>query len=350
MSTQVRYTPEDRVLDLARLSTRDHQLIQSLRGSIVRGQGTLLCLESGADGAAAEMFIRRCSRGRYWAVHFVETTPCDHGDPIESDEHRRQKDYWCRAAEDAGYRVSMEFSTGRGTRLDVAIEGPRLTGIEVQRSYAQDQAVKARTTKSYRAGWLPIWFLDSDRTPDWVHHVPAVNSTIPWSDMPPRRAATARGLSEFSALKCTPGAFAACPDGRKRPCGGWHPHREPWIGLTIDDVAALAPAERIVPMRDTAHRVYLTSPRSLELYRELTGSTGEYMPVPGSQRKKTPSGHSTECANPRHEQRSRTRYCGCGQEIFSLTQLVRARDDVCEACRIKLGLPVASLRGSPSPS
>jgi hypothetical protein len=55
-----------------------------------------------------------------------------HAIALESDEHRRQKDYWCRAAEDAGYRVSTEFHTGGGTILDVAIDGPRQTGVEIQ--------------------------------------------------------------------------------------------------------------------------------------------------------------------------------------------------------------------------
>ncbi|MGH3842770.1 MAG: hypothetical protein ACRDS0_15195 [Pseudonocardiaceae bacterium] len=41
MSNWVRYTPEDRVLDLAHLSRRDYELISSLHGEVVRGQRTL---------------------------------------------------------------------------------------------------------------------------------------------------------------------------------------------------------------------------------------------------------------------------------------------------------------------
>jgi hypothetical protein len=68
------------------------------------------------------MFIR-LSRGMYWAVHFAGGAHGAHEISIETDEHRRQKDYWHRAAEDAGYRASKEFPTGGRTILDVAIDG-----------------------------------------------------------------------------------------------------------------------------------------------------------------------------------------------------------------------------------
>jgi hypothetical protein len=337
MSTLVRYTLEDRVLDLAHLSRGDYELISSLHGGVVRGQGTLICLQPSANDDAAEMFIR-FSRGKYWAVHFVGGAHGDHEISLETDEHRRQKDYWHRAAEDAGYRASKEFRTGGGTVLDVAIEGPCRTGIEVQHSFITVRLAKSRTTKSYRAGWLPVWFLDSDRTPAWFHHVLAVGcNRISWGDLPPRRAATAVGLTRFDALKCEVGAFDACPAGRKRPCGGWHPKREPWGGLTIDDVAAMVPAEQILPMRDAKGYVHLVSLKSLELYRDLTGLTGDYAPGKSGARGNT-AAHTTQCVNPVHDRQRPTR-CGCGQEIYPLAQLVRVRDDICEGCRIKLGLP-----------
>lgn len=343
MSTLVRYTPEDRILDLAKLSRSDYELICSLHGNVVRGRGILICLQSSANDNAAEMFIR-LTKGKYWAVHFSGGAHAEpHEISVETDEHRRQKDYWHRAAEDAGYHASQEFRTGGGTILDVAIHGPRRTGIEVQHSFLATRLAKARTTKTYRAGWLPVWFLDSDRTPDWFDRVPALGcNSMPWSSLPPRRAATvARGLTRFTPLKCTPGAFDPCPAGRKRPCGQWHPKREPWGGLTVDDVAEMVPAERILPMRDAKERVYLVSPDSLDLYRSLTGLTGNYAPGKPDSHGKTPP-HTTQCANPGHDQQTPT-HCACGQEIYPLTQLVRVRDDICERCRIKLGLPTPHL-------
>lgn len=341
MSTLVRYTPEDRILDLAKLSRSDYELISSLHGNVVRGRGTLICLQSSVNDQAAEMFIRLI-KGKYWAVHFRGGAHGRHEISLETDEHRRQKDYWYRAAEEAGYRASKEFRTGGGTILDVAINGPRRTGIEVQHSVITAKLVKARTTKTYRAGWLPVWFLDSDRTPDWFHHVPALGcNRIPWSSLPPRRAATATGLSQITPLKCTPGAFDTCPAGRKRPCGQWHPKREPWGGLTVDDVAEMVPDERILPMRDAKGRVYLVSPASLDLYRRLTGLAGDYAPSkPGSRGRSATQ--TTQCVNPIHDHKTPT-YCACGQEIYPLTQLIRVRDNLCEGCRIKLGLPAPRL-------
>ena len=70
MSTLVRYTPEDRVLDLANLSRSDYELIRSMHRRVVRGQMTLICLQSSANDDAAEMFIR-LSGNKYWAVHFA---------------------------------------------------------------------------------------------------------------------------------------------------------------------------------------------------------------------------------------------------------------------------------------
>ncbi|MFD2422757.1 hypothetical protein, partial [Amycolatopsis pigmentata] len=213
----------------------------------------------------------------------------------ESDEHRRQKDYWQRAAEDAGYQASQELRTGNGTILDVAIEGPRRTGIEVQHSALDTRLAKSRSTRSFRAGWLPVWFLDSDHTPQWFHSVPAVNCNVqlPWSTtLPPRRSATALGPSKFVAQVCTATTFGTCPAnsrGRpKRPCGKHHPKREPWYGLTVDDVAALIPAEEIVPMRDLQGNVHLIDHDNLALYKKLTGFHATYGPTTPKQTQRKP--------------------------------------------------------------
>lgn len=338
MSTLVRYTPGNRELNLAKLTSAEFQLIKTLHRHIDRGDGTLLCLESSGDSSGAEMYIR-LRGGRYWAAHFAGSGHDPHPISIESDEHRRQKDYWHRAAEDAGYSAYKEFGTGGGTILDVAIDGPRRTGVEVQHSAIEVRKVKTRTTKSFRAGWLPVWFLDSDGTPPWFHHVPAVGcNRISWSALPPRRAATATtGLVHISALRCTPGAFDPCPEGKRRPCGEWHPSRQPWRHLTVDDVADLVPAEQIVPLQDEKKRVFLVSPESLKLYQDLTGRSGEYWPGTTTSTGVTPV-KTTRCVNPVHDQRTPSR-CACGQEIYHLAQLIRPRADLCDGCRLKAGLP-----------
>lgn len=283
MSTLVLYTPENRLLDLAALDDQDFALITSLHGRIGRDDRVLLCRRVSADDDGAAMFIR-LRRGRYSAVHFRGAgCAVPHRISRESDEHRRQKDYWRRAAEDAGYRTSLEFRTGVGTVLDVAIEGPRRTGIEVRHSALDTTLAKSRTTRSFGAGWLPVWFLDSDHTPEWFHQVPSVGCNhLTWSSLPPRRSATAYGPSRFTAELCTTSNFGTCPAvtgrRRKRPCGDYHPKREPWRGLTVDDLAARIPAEKIVPMRDLRGDVHLVAPENLVLYRELTGLSGAYRP------------------------------------------------------------------------
>ncbi|APU15927.1 hypothetical protein UA75_20000 [Actinoalloteichus sp. GBA129-24] len=331
MTTRVMYTPQDRVLDLSRLTADDYQVISSLHSKIQRRDRVLLCLEPAVPGED-EMFVREI-RGRYFAVHFPGGGHGSHEIMRESDEHRRQKEYWQRAAEDAGYPVQQEFATDSGTVLDVAIHGPRRTGVEVQRSHLTGRAAATRTTRSFRAGWLPVWFADSDRTPQWFHRVPSVGCvTIPWRDLPPRRAATATGLRTLEAERCTADTSTGCYDRRRRPCGRYHPKPVPWRGLTVDDVATLVPAEEAVPLTMRGGSVYLVPPPSVELFRELTGDEGEYRP--GSGRRSVPPSRSgvRDCRNPSHvgdPPPGRWPRCRqCGKEIY----LIREGRDHCEGC------------------
>lgn len=199
MSTWVRYAPEDRELDLSCLARADYDLIRSLHGEIHKGQGILICLSVPSDRAAGEMYVRK-QNGMYWAVHFAGEGHGSHEITVESDEHRRQKDYWYRAAQDAGYEASKELRTGKGTVLDVAIRGERQTGVEIQHSYNKTTVIKTRTTKSYKAGWLPVWFLDSDRRPDWFHEVPSVASNPLPGATSPRGAPRPRSVCPSSSL------------------------------------------------------------------------------------------------------------------------------------------------------
>lgn len=343
MTTRARYTPENREIELSDPSLADQELLKSLRGNIQRGQQTLLCLQSPEGQDSAEMYIR-FRNGKYWAVHFPGGAHGPHAIGIESPEHKRQKDYWQRAAEVAGYQVSQEFYTGNKTKLDVAIHGPCQTGIEVQRSYIEPREVKSRSTKSYRAGWLPFWFYDSDRTPSWSHEVPALGcNRLPWSSLPRPRAATATGLSHFEAVRCEPGEFNRCFDGKKRHCRDWHPKRRPWRGMTLDDVAERAPVGGVVPMMDQQGIAHLVSPENLGFYQSLSGLSGDY--VPGSSKRAQLSSRATTklCASPVHEEEASMTCHRCGNYLHRLRQLVRPRPDLCEHCRIVLGLPAPDL-------
>ncbi|MFI9455023.1 hypothetical protein [Amycolatopsis sp. NPDC052450] len=342
MSTLVRYIrgEDDRLIDLAHLNSRDFELIRSLRGEIRRHDRILLCQQAPVDDDGAEMFVRLVG-DRYWAVHFRGSScTSDHEIAEESVEHRRQKDYWQRAAEDAGYPVTQERRTGRGTILDVAIDGPYRTGIEVQRSAIESTLVKSRTTKSFSAGWLPVWFLDSDRTPPWFTQVPALGcNKLAWTTLPPPRAATALGPRRMIPTRCTISTWDYCPTGgrhrgkRTRPprvCGRMHPNPEPWIGLTVDDVAERLPAGELVAMRDLLGDVRLVSPTDLELFQEMTEQTGEYQPGRPTKPRGQSAPHTAECLNPEHPRVSARRCGKCGLRPPGPGGVL------CSACRLML--------------
>ena len=332
MTTYVRYSPEDRVLNLANLSQADFELIRSLCGQIYRGDRTLLSLQSTTEGND-ELHIRHRDN-KYWAAHFPGGGHGGHEVSVETPEHRRQKEYWSRAGQEAGFESAFEVSTGNGTILDVAIKGPQRTGVEVQRSGITRTLAKTRTTKSLNAGWLPLWFADSDRTPPWFHKIPSVGcNKISWDGLPPRRAATATGLRKLEAVRCVVGAFDTCPDRRKRPCGRFHPKPTPWGGLTVDDVAAMVPAKEIVPLQVRRDSIFLVPHHALDFFRELTGRDGRYDPSRPDNSDSPGRQLQQECQNPAHDT---PRYClECGQLLL----FNRPGRKYCQGCR---DLPMTS--------
>lgn len=302
MATYVRYVPEDRELDLARLSQTDYQLITDLHGQVRRGEPTLICLRPG--GQSGEMFIRKRG-GRYFAAHFPGGGHGEHPISLESPAHRRQKDYWVRGAQAAGLSAVTEYPV-RGGRLDVAITGGDvLTDIEIQRADITPSTAKRRTIRYHKAGFLPVWFNDGGPRPLWLREVPALGcNRMPWDvELPRPRAVTATGLTDIEAVKCVTGAFDRCPDGRPRSCGRFHARRRPWEGLAVDDVAAMIPAGAIVPMRGQDDLVYLVSPDSMKRHQELTGGQGQWLPgvkAKATRPRLTGPQASEPCDNPAH--------------------------------------------------
>jgi hypothetical protein len=298
----VRYVPTGQTLNLSALGSGDFALITSLHGTITRESGLVLeCLSTGGDPA---MYVWRNKDGRYWARHFPGAAHGSHEVVHESDEHRRQKEYHVRAAEAAGWTAETEFSTGK-TRLDVRISGGKVpTGIEIQHSDISAANAKQRTTKSYRAGYTVAWFNDRGARPTFLREVPAYGcNALPWQErLPEVRAATATGLVRVEAVRCEVGAFERCPEGYARPCGQYHPQREPWLGLTVDDVAALVPDGQIVPVAARSG-VYLTSPKGLARYQELTDGSGLWLPGSAKQSAAVPNERApAQCENPEHEE------------------------------------------------
>lgn len=101
----------------------------------------------------------------------------------------------------------------------------------------------------------------------------------------------------------------------------------------------MVPADEIVPIHDLRGRVHLVSRENRELFRILTGKPRDYNPaakVRGALPTQTKPCTSEVHAAPAAQLAT---HCRCGQELYSLKQLPRARPDLCEGCRIKLGLP-----------
>jgi hypothetical protein len=302
VSTLVRYTPQNRVLDLAGLSPTDYNLITGLHGNIRHGDRVLLCLRPGSGDD--EMYIRK--RGvKHFAAHYPGGAHGPHPVALETDGHRRQKDYWARAAEDNGLHSCIEMPV-RGGKMDVAITGGVIaTDIEVQRTEIPVSLVKSRTTIYQKAGYLPIWFNDWGSRPRWLYDVPAMGCTSqPWETyMPQRRTVYATGLAVYKAVKCEVGAFDHCPNRPSGWCGRYHPQQGPWGKLTVDDVAGMIPASEIVPLRRRDGQVMLVSPASLNLYRELVGiGDWSHGSKPKTYRGRVLAGKQTTswCQNPMH--------------------------------------------------
>ncbi|MGW4115235.1 hypothetical protein ACWEFJ_30540 [Actinosynnema sp. NPDC004786] len=333
MTTRVHYVPEQRDMDLSDLSSADYQLITALHRQISKGDRVLLCLQDALPGR--DELLIRVRDGKYIAAHFPGDAHDGHVIAVESDEHKRQKEYWYRAARDAGYDACTELTTDTGSILDVAIRGPRPTGIEVQRSRIAVTTAVNRTIRSHRAGWLPVWFADADRSPKWLHRVPSVGcNRISWDNLPPRRAATATGLRKIRAARCTITEFDHCPANGRGHCGRHHPKPVPWPTLTVDDVAELIPNEQAVPLAFTSQRVYLVPPEGAALFRQLTGTTGDYQPAQQPQPRHPRTAESRGCDYPKHEeaaviQRPPWPRCRCGNEMY----LLQPGRELCERCR-----------------
>ncbi|MFT7834811.1 hypothetical protein Q5530_01510 [Saccharothrix sp. BKS2] len=330
MTAHALYQPEDRVLDLSSLSDADHALIRSLAGRVDPGDRVLICLEP--DDAERDELHVEFRHGRYYAVHLEGG---EHLVALESDEHKRQKEYWHRAAQDAGYRSDTGIGTGTGTVLDVAIHGPVRTGVELRRADVTARAAALNTSGAHRAGWLPLWFSDSDRTPKWFHRIPSVGcNRISWDDLPPRRAATATGLRLVHAARCTTENFPRCFDRRRRPCGGYHPLLRPWRGVTVDDVAEMVPAGEAVPLQTPERWIYVVPRFGLAHYQQLTDGLGAYLPdtAPGA-----PTGAGAGAgAGGRAGSRAWPVCRRCGKDMF----LVRPGRELCENCRPMMREPM----------
>src|SRR5690625_1312746 len=234
MSTRAHYHPRDIEIDLADLPRWLYNEIASLHGQITKDNAPLTCLGNGQP-----MYIYRHHSGRYFARHYPGENPDGHGHSLAtmSDEHRRQTEYTQRAAADHNLDTAMEYSTGNGTRLDLAVHGAHNTGFEIQRSALSRAKAKTRAKRSFDAGWPTAWVTDQARAPGWADHVPTARLTagIDWAAHIPKRNTARVVIGKFSRER----------DKSKR--SGWRYVREPHTVL-LDELAYLMPAGEIVPV------------------------------------------------------------------------------------------------------
>jgi hypothetical protein len=247
-------------------------------------RGVLVC-----DKHQSPLYLQnrsgRFTGTRLFGIHF-EGGFAHHEVARMSDEHKRQTEYLIRGATDAGFPAKAEVTLPSGTRPDAVIYGRHTVAIEVQRSPLTAQSAVTRVKKAMAGGMATsVWFSDwQHRKPKWQFRVPSIGMNSPtWDDLPPRRSATVTtGLRLITAVKCIPANLQRCPRG-KRHCGNFHEKHEPWMGMTVDDVASMVPAGEIVPMRFRGRDVLLVSPESLRLYEELAGHPAELVFIPAAE-------------------------------------------------------------------
>jgi hypothetical protein len=259
-----------------------------------------------------------------------------------SDEHKRQTEYLVRAASDAGMSASTEVRLPTGVRPDAVIYGPSSVAVEVQRSPLTSQSAVMRTRKAMDAGVATsVWFSDwQDRKPRWLFRVPSIGLNAPtWGELPPRRSATVTtGLRVITAVRCAPEYLGRCPRGG-RHCGKYHPRHEPWLGVTADDIASMAPSGLVVPMRFRGRDVLLVSPESLRLYEELTGRPAELVLNPAAEKGRAAPDHVAdriECSAPfpvLRGQQLELVFCGAPLCCYCGTQPAGPGRILCPGCK-----------------
>jgi hypothetical protein len=164
---KIRYAPDDIELDLSEpdlghengLDILQHHYRQSDRPGMgfSKASPAFVCLTH-QGGTNPGLFLKKRG-GEWWAVHYEAGECTSHRLPAPmSDEHKRQTEYWARAAQDAGWRVELEHALSTGTRPDALIHGPVMTGIEVQRSAMTASRAVARTGKAASAGVSDLWY------------------------------------------------------------------------------------------------------------------------------------------------------------------------------------------------
>jgi hypothetical protein len=323
---KIRYVPGNIVPDLSEpglgcpdgLDILQHHYRQGARRDlgISKANPAFVCLTH-EGGTNPGLFLQKRG-GRWWAIHYEsgECSSCRLPAPM-SDEHKRQTEYWARAAQDAGWRVELEHALATGTRPDALIHGPVMTSIEAvvgddrlargrpDREGCQCGRHRRLVQRSVRAPEVGLAGADGTapgaghrRRPGRLHNVADAAAPARRRRRRASRAADAQvHAGELRPLPVRPQLVRPLP-----PAAG------PVGGLTVDDVAARLPAGELRPLRfwgitmlaGSRHRdaVFLVSPADFDLYEELTGWPGSVSFEPGDEDRppREPSG-AVDCRN-----------------------------------------------------
>lgn len=281
------------------------EILRSLHGHMSRSDPQLLCAKHGSPLYLQMRPVRQGSNEHQMCgIHFDSNQ--SHRPPASgmSDEHKRQTDYIVRAAEEAGYQAEREVGLSSNVRPDAVIYGPDVIAVEVQRSSLTRATAITRTRKAVAGGMaMSVWFSDKERRrlPPWFWGVPSISmNQLSWDVVPPTRAVTVTtGAREIFAVQCRFPNFERCPKTGGRCCGQSHPDHRPWMGLTVDDVALLAPLGKMRPLRFLGKHILLVSENSHSLYEELIGQPAELVLNPATERMITSRPLSRiECVTP----------------------------------------------------
>lgn len=256
------------------------EIVRSLHGNMSRSDPQLLCAKHGSPLYLQMRPVHKGSNERQlWGIHF-DGSESHRPSSGMSDEHKRQTEYLVRAGESAGFRTDTEVRLPTKVRPDAIIYGQEDIAVEVQRSHLTRSAAISRTKKAVAGGVsTSIWFSDRDASspPTWFFGVPSISmNQLPWDVLPePRSATVTTGLRIVKAVRCKFPEYNKCPKTRRKPCGGYHPQHDPWMGMTLDDVAERSPLGEIIPIRFLGKEIILVSRQSKALYDELIGGASE---------------------------------------------------------------------------
>lgn len=198
MSTTAYCVPLEREIDTANLSDEEWEFISSTDTSqYSQARPLATCLVP--EGNNGPMY-RTQRNGQFYLAHYPggNTENHDHNTTPMTAEHKNQTEYIRRAAQSAGLKTQGELSTGKNTRLDLAVYGEHNTGFEVQWSSLSNGMVQSRATRSFDAGWPTAWITTGQPSPSWTKLVPSVRiSDIEWSEELPTEGTVSATITEF---------------------------------------------------------------------------------------------------------------------------------------------------------